>query len=49
MGSCVSTVDTTDAVRMGVEAVDNGSDEAALIHNGNMNISSKVAVKGFFI
>lgn len=48
MGSCMSSPHDDSAVQTANQSVQNGSEEAALIYNGNMNISSKVTVLFYF-
>lgn len=45
MGSCISTVDTTGSAGTAVRTIQNGSDEASLIYNGNLKMCSKVIVE----
>lgn len=49
MGSCISSPTDQTGIQTSEKTVENGSAEAALIYNGNMNISSKVAVNNLFI
>ena len=44
MGSCLSSPTDGQIVDSAVSSLENGSDEAALIYNGNMVMSSKISV-----
>ena len=49
MGSCCSSPVDGQVVDSTVSALENGSDEAALIYNGNMVMSSKISVHSRWI
>lgn len=44
MGSCLTKPTDGQIVDSAVSTIENGSDEAALIYNGNMVMSSKISV-----
>ena len=44
MGSCLSSPTDGKIVDSAVSSLEKGSDEAALIYNGNMVMSSKISV-----
>ena len=44
MGGCASSIDDHDIAGTTVTEINNGTEEASLIFNGNMKLSSKVTV-----
>lgn len=45
MGSCISSPEDGNVVLTSVKSVQNGTDEASLIFNGNVSSSSRITVR----